>query len=240
MHWRWVQILSLVAVLLPGCAGLVSWNPDSYVVRQGDTLYGIAWQHGLDPQSLAAWNQLGSGNLIFPGQQIRLTAPDGWQPRSASTSSKSPVSGTSSNTSTTRSGKRQGTPPAATPAAPGNWVWPADGRLRSRFGEGALGGKGIDIGGRAGQAVVAASKGQVVYSGSGLIGYGQLIIIKHNDAYLSAYGYNRELFVKEGDRVAEGQKIASMGEGPGKVPVVHFEIRFQGKPVDPLRYLPPK
>jgi len=238
MRSRRIQILLLNAVLLNGCAGLVSWNPDAYVVRQGDTLYGIAWQHGLDPQKLAAWNQLGSGNLIYPGQQIRLSAPEDWQASSTSRSvpatSKSPASSRSS----TPPGKRPVATAPVNASAPKDWVWPAGGRLQSRYGEGALGGKGIDISGRSGQPVLAASAGQVVYSGSGLIGYGQLIIIKHNDAFLSAYGYNRKLLVEEGDRVAGGQEIASMGEGPGKIPVVHFEIRLHGKPVDPLRYLP--
>jgi len=240
MRLRRIQILLLNAVLLSGCAGLASWNPDSYVVRQGDTLYGIAWQYGLDPQKLAAWNRLGSGNLIYPGQQIRLSAPEGWQPSSTSPPVPARPTSTASSSPSTPVGKRSATVPVVNASAPKDWVWPADGQLRSRYGEGPLGGKGIDISGRSGQPVVAASAGQVVYSGSGLIGYGQLIIIKHNDAYLSAYGYNRKLFVEEGDRVAGGQEIASMGEGPGKVPVVHFEIRLHGKPVDPLRYLPAK
>jgi lipoprotein NlpD len=107
-----------------------------------------------------------------------------------------------------------------------------------KFGQSALGGNGIDISGRAGQPVLAAAGGEVVYSGSGLIGYGRLIIVKHNQTYLSAYGHNRELRVVEGDRVSAGQTIALMGEGPGRKPVLHFEIRRNGKPVDPLRYLP--
>ena len=232
MRWRPFCVLLLSTVLLGGCASLVSWNPDAYVVRRGDTLYAIAWQHGLDPQKLAQWNQLGSGNLIHPGQEIRLKPPDGWQapatPR-GTTSSKRVGSGT---------GRAPSQPAAAAAKAPSDWVWPTDGRLNSRFGAGDLGGKGIDISGRAGQPVRAAAGGDVVYSGSGLIGYGQLIIIKHNNAFLSAYGYNRKLAVREGDRVKGGQEIAQMGTGPGKEPAVHFEIRLNGKPVDPLRYLP--
>jgi len=234
MRWRPSYVLLLSALLCGGCASLVSWNPDAYTVKRGDTLYAIAWQHGLDPQKLAQWNQLGSGNLIHPGQAIRLKPPDGW------TAPTAPRSTTSSK----RVGSASGTghaprqPPAAPVKAPADWVWPTDGRLSSRFGKGDLGGKGIDISGRAGQPVRAASGGEVVYSGSGLIGYGQLIIIKHNNAFLSAYGYNRKLFVTEGDRVTGGQEIAQMGTGPGKSPSVHFEIRLNGKPVDPLRYLP--
>lgn len=234
MRWRPLFLLPVFAVLLGGCAGLVSWNPDAYVVRQGDTLYAIAWRHNLDPQQLAQWNRLGSGNLIYPGQEIRLSPPDGWQPetRRAASRSSAPIPRQSS-------GERPSArPPSAPVKPPSEWVWPTDGQLSSRFGEGDLGGKGVDIRGREGQPIRAASGGEIVYSGSGLIGYGQLIIIKHNDAFLSAYGYNRKLSVKEGDRVKSGQEIAQMGTGPGKEPAVHFEIRLNGKPVDPLRYLP--
>jgi lipoprotein NlpD len=234
MRWRPLNALPLAFALLGGCASLVSWNPDAYVVQRGDTLYAIAWRHNLDPQQLARWNQLGSGNLIFPGQEIRLSPPDGWQAPAAPAGPKPSARNPRQN-----SPARVQTRPAPAPAdAPADWVWPTDGRLASRFGEGDLGGKGVDIRGREGQPILAASGGEVVYSGSGLIGYGQLIIIKHNDAFLSAYGYNRKLSVKEGDRVRGGQEIAQMGTGPGKEPAVHFEIRLHGKPVDPLRYLP--
>lgn len=222
----------LIAVLLlDGCAGALTWEPDTYTVQRGDTLYAIAWRFDLDQRDLAAWNGLGSGHLIYPGQKISLKPPAG--ARAASTQVQQrrtePV---------TRPPHRPARPVRQAAAAPSEWVWPTAGSVAGRFGDGALGGNGVDIAGRVGQDVLAASAGEVVYSGSGLIGYGKLIIIKHNEAYLSAYGHNAELLVPEGTRVSKGQKIAQMGEGPGKKPVLHFEIRLDGKPVDPLRYLP--
>jgi len=111
-------------------------------------------------------------------------------------------------------------------------AWPTSGRVVARFEGGSSVNTGITIAGRAGQPVIAAASGRVVYSGGGLIGYGQLIILKHNDTYLSAYGYNASLLVKEGDTIRKGQRIATMGEGPGQKPRLHFEIRRNGKPVE--------
>lgn len=141
--------------------------------------------------------------------------------------------------------------PAATPAPPVEiatapvqrvagvgWRWPAAGRIVNGFDAADSSRQGLDIAGSAGQPVLAAADGEVVYSGNGLIGYGELIIIKHDAEFLSAYGYNRKRLVAEGDRVRAGQAIAEMGRSPAAVDVVHFEIRRGGKPVDPLRYLP--
>jgi lipoprotein NlpD len=119
-----------------------------------------------------------------------------------------------------------------------DWAWPAKGKVVAQFSE-ATSLKGIDIAGSAGQPVTASAGGKVVYAGSGLRGYGKLIIIKHNDAYLSAYAHNRDILVKEGQQVSKGQKIAEMGNTDTDQVKLHFEIRRQGKPVDPLRYLPP-
>ena len=119
-----------------------------------------------------------------------------------------------------------------------DWVWPAKGRILAGFSE-AASLKGIDIAGTAGQSVNASAGGKVVYAGTGLRGYGKLIIIKHNGTYLSAYAHNREILVKEGQQVAKGQRIAEMGNSDADEVKLHFEIRRQGKPVDPLRYLPP-
>jgi lipoprotein NlpD len=117
------------------------------------------------------------------------------------------------------------------------WQWPTQGKLRNGYNP-AKGKKGLDIEGKEGQPILAAAQGKVVYSGDGLIGYGNLVIIKHNDAYLSAYGHNRRLLVKEGNTVKTGQKIAEMGDSGKQGVILHFEIRRDGKPVDPLRYLP--
>lgn len=223
--------LVVTVLLLNGCAGALTWEPDTYTVRKGDTLYAIAWRFDLDQRDLAAWNGLGSGHLIYPGQKISLRPPAGNRVASTRTRERNTGPSATSSPGPKREVKRA-------PLAPAEWVWPTTGNLASRFGGGALGGNGVDIAGQAGQEVFAASGGEVVYSGSGLIGYGKLIIIKHNESYLSAYGHNAELLVPEGTRVNKGQKIAQMGEGPGKKPVLHFEIRLDGKPVDPLRYLP--
>ena len=163
--------------------------------------------------------------------QFRLTAPDGWHRRSGGSPQPAGTSGKTTGKSVAASSR-----PIVPP--PSGWRWPTEGTLIARFGQSALGGNGIDISGRSGQSVIAAAGGEVVYSGSGLIGYGKLIIVKHNETYLSAYGHNQELRVSEGQKVAAGQTIALMGEGPGRKPVLHFEIRQNGKPVDPLRYLP--
>ena len=120
-----------------------------------------------------------------------------------------------------------------------NWRWPTTGKIAARFDPDS-GKKGIDITGVSGQSIFSAAAGDVVYSGSGLLGYGNLIIIKHDDAYLSAYGHNSQLLVKEGDRVAAGQEIAKMGVSPKEGALLHFEIRREGKPVDPTKYLPKK
>ncbi len=123
---------------------------------------------------------------------------------------------------------------------PPPWTWPTNGRVSVVFGGKPGTGTGILIDGKAGQSIVAAASGHVVYAGSGLIGYGQLTIIKHNDTYLSAYGYNASLLVKEGSTIMKGQRIATMGEGPERKPRLHFEIRRNGQPVNPRQHLPPR
>ena len=144
----------------------------------------------------------------------------------------------SGSTASTRSSAKKRPLPTIPSQPPPAWSWPTSGRISVEFGGNPGPGTGILINGSAGQSIVAAASGQVVYAGSGLIGYGQLIIIKHNDTYLSAYGYNASLLVKEGQTIKKGQKIATMGEGPERKPRLHFEIRRNGKPVNPRQYLP--
>ncbi len=122
-----------------------------------------------------------------------------------------------------------------------DWTWPTGGKVLTQFVDGGAGkesNKGIDIAGRAGEPVQAAAAGKVVYAGSGLRGYGNLVIVRHNATYLSAYAHNSKILVKEGQTVTRGQKIAEIGSSDADQPKLHFEIRFQGKPVDPLKYLP--
>lgn len=222
MRVRVVAVL-LVLSILAACGSGGGWQarPEQHVVRKGETLHSIAWRYGKDPADVARWNRLGDGSLIYPGQVIRLEPPSGSIPRSVST----------------RSGSRQSLPsiPAEPPPA---WAWPTRGRISVEFGGKPGSGTGVLIDGRDGQAVVAAASGRVVYAGGGLIGYGQLIILKHNDTYLSAYGHNAKLLVKEGQAVRKGQQIATMGEGPERKPRLHFEIRRNGEPVNPRHYLP--
>jgi len=130
--------------------------------------------------------------------------------------------------------------PTAPPSSSLTWAWPADGTISSRYVAGEPTRQGIDITGTEGQPIRAAADGVVVYSGSGLVGYGELIIVKHNDAWLSAYGHNRSRMVNEGQRVTAGQQIAQMGHTGAAHDLLHFEIRFNGKPVDPMAYLPPR
>jgi lipoprotein NlpD len=196
-------------------------------VQSGETLYSIAFQYGIDQRDLAAWNQLGGGALIYPGQKIRLS---GSAAASRQVRAKEPSGGSRSSSGTT---------PAAKPAqSPVNWQWPTDGPVVAGYGTSSKTQSGIHIGGRIGQDIRAAAGGQIVYAGGGLTGYGQLVIVKHNADYLSAYGHNDFLLVAEGERVKAGQQIARMGTGPGQRPLLHFEIRRDGQPVNPAKYLP--
>ena len=342
-----------------GCANLLSWEPPAereaanqaaaprmvvpertvgpgeYLVRQGDTMYSIAFRHSLDFRELAKWNGIGSDFLIRPGQVLRLaqpprpsliegdivshpddtTPPPAMQPVALPTeglgvppppmpqvatrgragrgvappagprpkpialptesfgvpppplgqgaSAPSPAypaasSGltpsyppTAGSSQTVAAASPAMTMPAPAPTAPAlppppmtsesggpyRWQWPTNGVVVRGYNP-AMGSKGLDFSGAIGQAVFAAAPGKVVYSGSALKGYGELIIIKHDDVHLSAYGYNRRRLVAEGTTVAAGQPIAELGVGPEQKPVLHFEIRKRGKPVDPASYLP--
>jgi len=223
---------ALLALLLAACGPRTRWDhtpTEEHTVRTGETLFVIAWRYGIDTNELSRWNKLGDGSLIYPGQVLRLTLPPGMSVRPAG--SRATASGSSGSSAAKKL-------PSIPTQPPPPWRWPTDGSVVVTFGERPGTGTGILIAGREGQAINAAAEGRVVYSGGGLIGYGQLIILKHNDTFLSAYGYNASLLVGDDDVVKKGQRIATMGEGPGREPRLHFEIRKNGKPVDPRQYLP--
>jgi lipoprotein NlpD len=226
MTSRLVTIICLF-MLLASCGGASRWQdaPQTHIVRKGETLFSISWRYGKDPSDLARWNRLGDGSLIYPGQVIRLMPTSG------------PATGTSTRKSSTTTRNRRPLPDIPAQPSP-KWSWPTNGRINVGFGAKPGSGTGVLIDGKAGQSINAAASGRVVYAGGGLIGYGKLIILKHNETYLSAYGYNASLLVKEGEQVKQGQRIATMGEGPERKPRLHFEIRRNGQPVNPRQHLP--
>jgi lipoprotein NlpD len=202
------------------------------VVQRGDTIYHIATVNGITALDLALWNGIAPPYTIYPGQRLRLYP--GAAPVARSTTPAPPRSSASPQPSSQP-------PPsvAEIPAnAPSSWRWPTEGSLVASYAAGDPTRQGIDIAGSAGQPVRAAADGVVVYSGSGLVGYGELIIVKHNDQWLSAYGHNRARLVNEGQLVKAGQQIAEMGRSGAARDMLHFEIRYNGKPVDPQVYLP--
>jgi lipoprotein NlpD len=198
-------------------------RPEFYRVQPGDTLFRIAFDHGFEYRQLAQWNGLDDPARIRVGDLLRLKPP---LERPAAAAAK-PAS--------------QAAPPPDPPelpdTPPGEWVWPAKGQVIKRF-EGGAGGNGLDIAGPRGSPVQAAAPGRVVYVGAGLRGYGKLIIIKHNQTLLTAYGHNERVLVIEGQNVKMGQAIAEMGDSDADRVKLHFEIREYGKPVDPMNYLP--
>lgn len=230
----------------------------TYSVRSGDTLYAIAFHYGMDPQAIASWNGIASPYVIRTGQKLRMMAPPpGSQPARPSTAvtvvAAKPQARATTKPATTSPAETTRQPPAASPvttkapqkqvateADPKSWRWPTQGRVLRGFVSNNPSRNGLDITGREGQAIEASAPGQVVYSGNGLIGYGELIIIRHSEKMLSAYAHNRVRLVQEGDSVDSGQKIAEMGRNPGNEQILHFEIRVRGKPVNPMNYLPNK
>jgi lipoprotein NlpD len=203
-------------------------------VQRGQTLYRIATDNGISALDLAMWNNVPPPYTIYPGQRLRLYPGAVRASPSSGATARRPVATTN----------RPATPPPVAIAVPVQstfaWRWPADGQLVGRYAPGEPTQQGIDIAGNAGAPVRAAADGVVVYSGSGLVGYGELVIVKHNDQWLSAYGHNRSRIVNEGQVVKAGQQIAEMGHSGAARDMLHFEIRYNGKPVDPLQYLPKK
>jgi lipoprotein NlpD len=222
----------------------------STVVKKGDTLYGIALENGLSYRDLAEWNGITNPSYIQIDQVLRLTAPAGMVAAapSGAVAQATPISMSGAAPSTvTNAPALVATPsavapsPAAAPAA-GDvaWQWPSKGKLTQAFAEGKT--KGINISGAMGDPVTAAADGKVVYAGIALKGYGQLLIVKHSEVFLTAYAHNSRLLVKEDASVKRGQKIAEMGNSEsdnGQVKL-HFELRRSGKPVDPVKLLPPQ
>jgi len=236
---RSIRTILLCSLLSGGCAVSGGEGPQGYVVRPHDTLYSIAWRHDLDYRDLARWNKIGPDFRISVGQYLVLRGgartPSTGPPRAARVVAPTPGSSPMPGSSPTPGGSPTPVPGAAgvraqSPAQ--KWVWPTEGA----GGPIAVPGGGILLTGRLGQDVRAASTGRVVYTGSGLRGYGNLIIIKHGESLLSAYAHNRELMVHEGQDVAAGQVIARMGEGAHQTAALYFEIRLNGKPVDPLPF----
>ena len=237
-----------------GRESAVSSSGSRYRVVRGDTLYSIAFRHGLDFRELARWNGIPAPYTIWPGQELRMkvgrAAPAPRRevvraPRKAAPKPVAPpVAVSGASVAHNVGGPPAVSPPVASPAPGGTrssdgiaWRWPANGPLIKGFQAGdAI--PGIEIGGRAGDPVRAAADGVVVYSGNGLVGYGELIIIKHSDSYLSAYGHNRKRLVKEGERVSAGQEIAEMGDTGASRDELQFQIRQNGNPVNPMNYLP--
>lgn len=210
----------LGAALLTSCSSSPE-RRQTYTVKRGDTLYAIAWRHKLDWQDLARWNGIRRDYVIQPGQVLKLYAARG---RSAQ-ARPSPTSPARQDTA------------RAPIAEPVQWQWPVSGgtaTLTSR----PNGGQGLTVNGHFGDEIHAAAAGRVVYTGSGLLGYGQLVILKHNETYLSAYGHTQSVAVREGDAVAAGQRIATMGAGPQGDAMLYFEIRINGTPGNPLSFLP--
>lgn len=243
----------LLAALLAGCGagGLAPVDsrdgygpapPGYYRIRRGDTLSEIAERKRIRMRTLAAWNGLGPPYVIVAGDLLRVERPDGRSSPGRSVAQRS--AGRSSTPQSARTVKTVARTSAAAAGADAassgiSWVWPVQGTVRQGFRSGDRTRQGVRIGVAEGTPVGAAADGTVVYSGSGLKGYGNLIIVKHNARYLSAYGFNRELLAREGDRVKRGQRVAVAGRAANGEGLLHFEIRRNGVAVDPLRFLPP-
>ena len=215
---------------------------DEYRVRPGDTLIAIAFRLGMDDQELARINGIRNPDRIFSGQVLKTRAPVARSSTSAP-SSRSTAPSRTAQVSTTRqtaapAASQTRTNPAPARASSINWNWPHTGKLLARFDTREGGNKGLDLSGRIGDPIKAAADGEVVYAGSGLLGYGNLVIISHNRDYLSAYAHNSRILVSEKQKVKAGQIVAELGNTGASVPMLHFEIRRDGKPVDPLGYLP--
>ncbi|MCV6611766.1 MAG: peptidoglycan DD-metalloendopeptidase family protein [Amphritea sp.] len=227
-------------------------RPDRYTVRRGDTLYAIAFRYGLDYRQLARNNNINGRYEIYPGQKLDLK-PRKAPPPAARPASSSPQKAASQKTAQSQAAtpaRKPASAPAKKPAASKKpvatvaanrvlkWRWPGKGQILQGFSSSGKVNKGINIAGKRGDPVYAAESGKVVYAGSGLLGYGNLVIINHNQQFLSAYAHNSRILVKESDMVKVGDKIAEIGSSGTTRDMLHFEIRRDGQPVNPMKYLP--
>ena len=251
---RGISTQTTTNITVESASRQVNSKADYHIVMRGDTLYSISWRYNKDYKNVASWNRSPSPYRIYPGQIIRLRAPKisasqvtnmptkKGEPLQKETVSKLPSKPdvfTSSDKTLTKPSKviansHQEKKPL--PSGPVKWNWPTLGKIVKANTPTSK--NGIDISGKMGQTIKAAATGDVVYSGSGLFGYGKLIIIKHNETYLSAYAYNSKVLVKEGDRVRSGQPISYMGQDHSGRTILHFEIRKNGQPINPIQYLP--
>ena len=235
-------------------------NADVYTVRSGETLYSIAWRANSDVRQLAKLNGISPPYNIFSGQKLFLVSKNKGKSGKASSSKHSSKKQTkSSNQTSTKVVKntiatskkqaygenvskkkkvRNALPKTNFSQKISHWQWPVKGNIIAKFSSKAQGNKGIDIAGKRGTTIRAAANGKVVYAGTALRGYGKLVIIKHNDDYLSAYAHNDKILVKEQQQIKLGDVIAKMGNTDAQRVMLHFEVRFRGKSVDPLKYLP--
>jgi lipoprotein NlpD len=233
-------------------------KPGYYTVKPGDTLIRISLETGQGRKDITRWNDLENPDKIEVGQVLRVVPPVTAEATPVPVAVSKPVTSSSATVTPVSAASAPAKPasaPATTPAtavtpaaatataAAGSdedlgWIWPGKGSVIAGFDE--VKNKGLDIGGVAGDPVLAAAEGKVVYAGAGLRGYGNLIILKHNNTYLTAYAHNKALMVKEDQTVKKGQKIAEMGDSDADRVKLHFEVRRQGKPVDPAKYLPTK
>ena len=240
--------------LLSGCSGFVSVDEKfdvdtgftgTHTVQRGETLYSIAWRYGADYKELAGANSIYYPYTIYPGQQINIgrrvaSTPAATPPRTLPTKTLTPPAKQDRPVVTKPVRALPVTPPSAPSADDPSWIWPTNGQVIAKFSSNQPVNKGIDIAGSMGEPVLAAAAGTVVYAGNGLLGYGNLVIVKHNDRFLSAYAHNSKLLVQENQEVKVSQPIAEIGSSGTDKTKLHFEIRLDGKPVDPLTYLPRK
>ena len=215
-------------------------SPDFYTVRRGDTLYSIALEHGADYREMAQWNNLDDPAKLRVGQQLRVKPAEPErqaQPGPARIGGRvesRPLDSRPLESIPREEPKLQAKPEA--PAQLGGFVWPAKGKVLAPFAEPRR--KGIDIDGSPGDPIVAAAAGRVTYIGTGIPGMGKLVVIKHDNGYITVYAHNRDIMVKEQQSVAKGQKIAELGSTDSERPKLHFQIRKGAAAVDPLLYLP--